>query len=158
MLIYKFFTFLLLSKELNAFRLSHTNKFKAKTVKSFAFNEIHDTLQSLIHHSGHTGLENFHQSILLAAEETNKFLSAPPGPAPDVVPDITAKAAEVSIYSKVDKTGFIGGIASGIEQVIVFFHELLNKVGIKNSYGFSIIFFTILGFFFLKYHTIPFHI
>jgi hypothetical protein len=54
-------------------------------------------------------------------------------------------AGDVSIYSKVDKTGFIGGCANYIEQAIDLSHVLLQKLGIQNSYGFSIILFTILS-------------
>ena len=53
-------------------------------------------------------------------------------------------AGAVSIYSKVDKTGPIGGFASVIETIIDTFHTTLNNAGIKNSYGFSIIGFTII--------------
>ena len=51
---------------------------------------------------------------------------------------------EVSTYSKVDKTGIIGFVASGIENVIDLFHNLLNGFGIEYTYGFSIILFTII--------------
>lgn len=60
-------------------------------------------------------------------------------------------AAAVSIYSKVDKSGPIGGFASIIETIIDFFHTTLNKAGIKNSYGFSIIGFTCI----IKALTLP---
>jgi hypothetical protein len=56
-----------------------------------------------------------------------------------------APAGEVSLYSKVDKTGFIGGCANYIEQAIDLSHVLLQKLGIQNTYGFSIILFTILS-------------
>jgi len=62
-----------------------------------------------------------------------------------------APAGEVSLYSKVDKTGFIGGCASYIEQAIDLSHSLLQKLGIQNTYGFSIILFTIL----IKTVTLP---
>jgi len=60
-------------------------------------------------------------------------------------------AGAVSIYSKVDKTGPIGGFASVIETIIDTFHTTLNNAGIKNSYGFSIIGFTII----IKALTLP---
>jgi YidC/Oxa1 family membrane protein insertase len=52
--------------------------------------------------------------------------------------------AEVSTYSKIDKTGAIGFLASGVETVIDVFHSLLNNIGLQNSYGVSIVFFTII--------------
>jgi len=58
----------------------------------------------------------------------------------EVVPD-----SNTSPYSKVDKTGFIGFFATGIEIAIDFGHDIINKIGVQNSYGFSIILFTILG-------------
>lgn len=63
----------------------------------------------------------------------------PNAPVTDVVPE------NASPYSKVDKTGFIGFFATGIEIAIDFGHDMINKLGVKNSYGFSIILFTILG-------------
>mmetsp|Transcript_4182 Transcript_4182/g.4334 ORF Transcript_4182/g.4334 Transcript_4182/m.4334 type:complete len:456 (+) Transcript_4182:68-1435(+) len=62
-----------------------------------------------------------------------------------------APAGEVSLYSKVDKTGFIGGCASYVEQGIDLSHNLLMKAGLQNTYGFSIILFTIL----IKAVTLP---
>lgn len=50
-----------------------------------------------------------------------------------------------SIYSKSDKTGFIGFFATYIEIAIDFGNNLFNKIGIKNSYGYSIILFTLLS-------------
>ena len=73
-------------------------------------------------------------SILIADEKTAA-----------AVEKVADAAAQVSLYSKVDKTGFIGGIASTIETVITFFHETLQKAGLENSYGVSIILFTMLG-------------
>ena len=103
----------------------------------------------------------------------NKFTSAPPGsfggispfdsPTAATVGEVAQQAAvappsptadpgAVSLYSKVDKTGVIGGIAGTIiEPVIDFFHTTLNGVGIKYSYGFSIIAFT----FIVKLLTLP---
>ena len=57
---------------------------------------------------------------------------------------ISAEEA-ASVYSKVDKTGFIGFIADGIEKIIDFGHETLKQTGLKSTYGFSIIAFTIFG-------------
>ena len=53
--------------------------------------------------------------------------------------------ANVSPYSKVDKTGPIGFAAGYIEQVIDFFRDVLGKAGIANGYGFSIIAFTLIS-------------
>ena len=61
----------------------------------------------------------------------------------NIADDVAAPA--VSMYSKVDKTGFIGTCASYIEQAIDLSHELFLKLGVKNSYGFSIILFTFLS-------------
>ena len=66
----------------------------------------------------------------------------------EAVSDSTASSAvveNVSPYSKVDKTGFIGFFANFIEIAIDFGHNALNSVGVVNSYGYSIIMFTILG-------------
>ena len=54
-------------------------------------------------------------------------------------------APAASIYSKIDKTGFIGTCADYIEQAIDLSHSLFLNLGIKNSYGFSIILFTFLS-------------
>lgn len=51
----------------------------------------------------------------------------------------------VSVYSKIDKTGFIGFIATYIEVSIDFFRQTFNNVGIENAYGPAIILFTIFG-------------
>eukprot|EP01041_Mallomonas_annulata_P011526 gene11526-24114_t len=64
---------------------------------------------------------------------------------------LTAADEAVSIYSKVDKTGFIGFIADAIEQGIDFGHATLQKAGIQNTYGFSIVIFTVL----IKALTLP---
>lgn len=53
----------------------------------------------------------------------------------------------VSIYSKVDKTGFIGFFATYIEVAIDFFRSKLQSAGVTNAYGYSIIIFTVLGTF-----------
>ena len=59
-------------------------------------------------------------------------------------------AEAVSLYSKVDKTGFIGFLANYVEIVIDFTHNVIKGLGVENSYGFSIILFTILS----KYYFI----
>ena len=50
-----------------------------------------------------------------------------------------------SAYTKTDKTGVIGFFATYIELAIDFGHSMFNKIGIVNSYGYSIILFTLLG-------------
>jgi len=58
--------------------------------------------------------------------------------------DTVAPAASVvnNPYSKVDKTGFIGFFANYIEIAIDFGHNVLPG---KNTYGLSIILFTLLS-------------
>ena len=99
--------------------------------------DLHEPLLNLVSQLQHVdaSIAPMRQSMLLAVEED----------AASAVEKVADAAAQVSIYSKVDKTGFIGGIAAGIETVITFFHETLQKVGLENSYGVSIILFTILG-------------
>ena len=65
----------------------------------------------------------------------------------EAVTDTAASSVveNVSPYSKVDKTGFIGFFANFIEIAIDFGHNALNSIGVANSYGYSIIMFTILG-------------
>jgi len=64
-------------------------------------------------------------------------------------PDISDVAA--SAYTKTDKTGVIGFFATYIELAIDFGHSMFNKIGIVNSYGYSIILFTLL----VKAATLP---
>lgn len=59
--------------------------------------------------------------------------------------------ATASAYTKVDKTGFIGFFADGIEKGIDFGHSTLQFVGLQNTYGFSIVIFTFL----IKALTLP---
>jgi YidC/Oxa1 family membrane protein insertase len=62
-----------------------------------------------------------------------------------------ATAGPISPYAKVDKEGFIGGLAAGIETAIDFGHKVLEGMGLKNTYGYSIILFTCL----VKAATLP---
>jgi YidC/Oxa1 family membrane protein insertase len=64
---------------------------------------------------------------------------------------LTAAEEAVSQYSKVDKTGFIGGIANVIENGIDLAHNGLMKIGMQNTYGISICLFTLL----IKMITLP---
>lgn len=61
--------------------------------------------------------------------------------------DVVAAVPEspVSIYSKVDKTGFIGGCADVLEKAIDLSHDLMQKLGVKDTYGYSIILLTIFS-------------
>lgn len=54
-------------------------------------------------------------------------------------------SAAVSAYSKVDKTGFIGSCADILERAIDLSHDLMQKLGVKDTYGFSIILLTIFS-------------
>ena len=100
------------------------------------FSVIHDsgvlsTSIDAIHHliNGlHTDTHTIHSSFNLA------------GFAAPVVPD-----APVSPYTKVDKTGFIGGIADVMERAIDLSHDLMQKLGIKDTYGYSIVLLTIFS-------------
>jgi hypothetical protein len=62
--------------------------------------------------------------------------------------DGSAAAEAVNAYSKVDKTGFIGFIATYIEIAIDFFHSTFLNLGVPNSYGYAIIVLTLIGNFF----------
>lgn len=99
--------------------------------------ETIDTVSEMISSSGYIAshLDALLHNSLVVAEE--------------VVAPVAQEA--VSIYSKVDKTGFIGGLADIVEQAIDFGRNLLKDAGVQNSYGFSIILFTIL----VKALTLP---
>lgn len=85
---------------------------------------------------------DIHNALLISEEDISNAVQA--------VPDA---AAEVSRYSVVDKTGFIGVIADNVENAIDFGHNILQKVGIKYTYGFSIILFTFFGKLQILFHT-----
>lgn len=91
-----------------------------------AVGEIHDHLQSLQHFTNHD-----------LSHVMNSFM--------------TAADAAVSPYSKVDKSGFIGGIANVIEGGIDLAHNTLSSAGISGAYGISICLFTAL----IKTLTLP---
>lgn len=64
----------------------------------------------------------------------------------DAVANVAEKAStDVSVYSKVDKTGFIGFLADYVERVIDFSHGLIKGLGVENSYGYAIVLFTFFG-------------
>lgn len=56
-----------------------------------------------------------------------------------------AAAAAVSPYSKIDKTGFIGFIATYIEIAIDFNRGLFTSLGVEHGYGLSIVLFTVFS-------------
>mmetsp|Transcript_117955 Transcript_117955/g.334490 ORF Transcript_117955/g.334490 Transcript_117955/m.334490 type:complete len:555 (+) Transcript_117955:140-1804(+) len=64
---------------------------------------------------------------------------------------LAPQAAHAAGNVAVDKTGFIGGVASVIENGIDFGHEALLKTGMENTYGLSIVLFTVL----VKFLTLP---
>jgi hypothetical protein len=97
--------------------------------------DLHEPIVNLFNQFQHVDVVGSLRTSILMADEDSAA----------AVEKVADAAGQVSLYSKVDKTGFIGGIASVIETVITFFHETLQKVGLKNSYGVSIIFFTMLG-------------
>lgn len=78
--------------------------------------------QSMLHSLQH-GVSN---SLLLSDENINA-------------------ASAASLYSKVDKTGFIGFFANYIEIAIDFGHRSLQATGLKDTYGASIILFTLMS-------------
>ena len=154
----------------------------SRRTKLSMISEIHEPLMNLMQHSHNLAPHDIHQSMLLAAEEGNKFFSAPPGAfsmnpfaSNDAVANVgsvattvgsvdavsvgstdigsvaAATSADVSPYSKIDKSGIIGGAANIIETIIDFFHSTLNNIGVKYSYGFSIIAFTMI----IKALTLP---
>eukprot|EP00607_Mallomonas_marina_P007311 CAMPEP_0182418796 /NCGR_PEP_ID=MMETSP1167-20130531/3171_1 /TAXON_ID=2988 /ORGANISM="Mallomonas Sp, Strain CCMP3275" /LENGTH=422 /DNA_ID=CAMNT_0024593195 /DNA_START=227 /DNA_END=1495 /DNA_ORIENTATION=- len=69
----------------------------------------------------------------------------------DVAQSVADPGQAVSIYSKIDKTGFIGFFANFIEIGIDAGHNALKTAGLKNTYGFSIAIFTLL----IKILTLP---
>lgn len=102
------------------------------------FSALHDTdilstSMDAFHHvlsSLHSDTHAIHGTFNLA----DAGIAAPP--APD---------AAVSPYTKVDKTGFIGGIADVMERAIDLSHNLMQKLGIKDTYGYSIVLLTIFS-------------
>jgi hypothetical protein len=122
------------------------NAIRSKRVTELAdFSALHDTgiLASSIDafHHVFNGLSNtdvhaLQNSFTLADADVTAI--APP--VASAVPD-----AAVSIYSKVDKTGFIGACADILERAIDLSHDLMQKLGVKDTYGFSIILLTIFS-------------
>jgi hypothetical protein len=122
----------------DAFKQSHFNRFSISSQRKTEladFSALHDT--GVLSHSLnaiHHVVEKLSNTDLHALHSTFNVADA----------DIPAAPA-ASIYSKIDKTGFIGTCADYIEQAIDLSHTLFVNLGIKNSYGFSIILFTFLS-------------
>ena len=113
-----------------AFCDRHSRIHRVTSLKMMNFMDFHDTI---LPHLPSAQLSDVHNHV------TSSFF----------VSDESLQ--QVSAYSKVDKTGFIGFFANIIEQAIDLIHVGLNKVGVENSYGISIILFT----FFIKTLTLP---
>lgn len=110
------------------------------------FSVLHDSgiLASsidAIHHVVHglsSDVHSLHSSFNIAdADGVTDAVASIPSPA--------AAVAEVSPYGKVDKTGFIGGVADVMERAIDLSHDLMQKLGVKDTYGYSIILLTIFS-------------
>mmetsp|Transcript_8338 Transcript_8338/g.18672 ORF Transcript_8338/g.18672 Transcript_8338/m.18672 type:complete len:343 (-) Transcript_8338:173-1201(-) len=110
---------------LSAFSTMRPTRFTRRSLNLVP--ELHDVIVQSAHHLGDLS-HHIQQSSLVVADAA--------APAVD---------AGASLYSKVDKTGFIGGIAEQIENAIDFGR------GVVKSYGLSIILFTCL----LKVVTLP---
>jgi hypothetical protein len=94
-----------------------TQRFTAGRSSLNLIPEMHDVITQSAHHLGELS-NHIQQSSLVVAD---------------------AAAEGTNLYSKVDKTGFIGAIAEQIENAIDF------GKGAVNSYGLSIILFTCLS-------------
>eukprot|EP01038_Epipyxis_sp_PR26KG_P005688 gene5688-7852_t len=131
---------------INAFKSTSPSFYRISSTysKLKLFPDIHESLIHTIHN---------HQSILDHFSMFNADLL----PIDAVGDSTTAQAvvdtaaSDVSPYAKIDKTGFIGFIATYVEIAIDFGHSLFEGLGIKNTYGFSIILFTML----VKALTLP---
>ena len=99
-----------------------------------------------LHDSGllSSSLENFHHFVSGLANPDVHLL---PNSFNIADSDVIAAIPEspVSVYSKVDKTGFIGGCADVLEKAIDLSHDLMQKLGVKDTYGYSIILLTIFS-------------
>lgn len=94
----------------------------------------------------HNHHSDFTSTLLTAVDEVASSASTAVDEAVTSVATTAAATAEaLSPYSKVDKTGFIGFIATYVESAIDLGHNILNGIGVKNNYGYSIIFFTMFG-------------
>jgi hypothetical protein len=107
--------------------------------------DIHDQL-SIIHSSHIDGvihqLHHLQNSFFLSDDLSASAITTTSST--DVTEPVISDVA-ASAYTKTDKTGVIGFFATYIELAIDFGHSMFNKIGIVNSYGYSIILFTLLG-------------
>lgn len=109
---------------------------------SLKFSEHHDTFIQSISSLDHLA-PFLHAKLESLPHLQHGFLISDDSLA--ATPDSLAPAAAVSPYSKVDKTGFIGGIATYVEYAIDGGHNLLKGLGLKYTYGYAIILFTVFG-------------
>ena len=150
----KFFTVLALlyAVTTEAFRvgrlINHDSKISVSR-KSLRMMSLIDAIDPIIQFH-HTHLIHQHASVpdvhALQAVLNNLFLISD-GDAAVIspIPAETVATEAASVYSKVDKTGFIGFIATYVEYAIDAGHDLFSSMGIKNNYGYSIVLFTVLG-------------
>lgn len=120
-------------------KYSRINRSKLNLIDINSVSDLHESLKHIDHNLiiNNNIFNNINTLLLNSAEE---------------ITDLAKEtAANVSPYSKVDKTGFIGFFANFIEIAIDFGRNTFNSVGITNSYGYSIIIFTIL----VKALTLP---
>jgi hypothetical protein len=121
--------------------LRHNGVIPNKRVTELAdFSALHDSgLFSSSIDSFHHMLNGMSSTDVTALHNTLNIADA------DIAP--VTSVAETSIY-KVDKTGFIGTCADVLERAIDLSHDLMQKLGVKDTYGYSIILLTI----FSKFH------
>lgn len=103
-------------------------------------------VSTLLHHGGNLAADDSTATVASDWLNHGGFIVADEGSA-----TTTAAAGPISPYAKVDKEGFIGTLAAGIETAIDFGHKVLEGMGLKNTYGYSIILFTCL----VKAATLP---
>lgn len=127
-----------------SFRSINIKSTLKSTAQKLSPIDIHDQLSSIsIMHSGHIDgvihqLQHIQNSFFLSDDTI--ITSSTAASTEPVISDVAASA-----YTKTDKTGVIGFFATYIELAIDFGHSMFNKIGIVNSYGYSIILFTLLG-------------
>ena len=138
--------FIVLPVLLQSFQLSKLHNLRTSVLSSRQKNvqmllsphDIIDSFTSLSHLHPQLISDHISSSFLLSVDDVTGVTDAATNSASVVV-----EAA--SPYSKVDKTGVIGFIASYVEGAIDGGHSLLQTLGVKYSYGFSIIIFTLFG-------------
>jgi hypothetical protein len=136
-----------LSMSIHGFRYqtssTFTNRLKIRESKHHL--AMISSLPELISHSQYLSdaLDHMHMQSTVDSmlQHSSMFLSDDA-----VASNVAEKAStDVSVYSKVDKTGFIGFLADYVERIIDFSHGLIKGLGVENSYGYAIILFTLLG-------------